>query len=88
MSIACKHLPVACFQTFRPKSIREDVGLQGLPGRTNHRLPAAPVTRLCSASERSAGNQETETSFSWQRAVNLWNSDLDSTAEAVANRAL
>lgn len=88
MSIACKHLPVTCFQTLRQKSIREDVGFQGLPGSTNHTLPAASVTRLCSASESSAGNQATEPSFSWQRAVQLWKSDLYSTAEALANRAL
>lgn len=86
--MACKHLPVTCFQPLRPKSIREDVAWQGLPGRTNHTLPAAPVTRLCSASEHSAGNQDTETSFSCQTALNLCNSDLDSTAEAVANMAL
>lgn len=82
MSIACKHLLVTRFQTLRQKIIREDVGFQGLPGRIVHMLP------VYSASESSAGNQETETSFSWQRAVNLWNSDLYSTAEDLANMVL
>lgn len=54
-------LPASTFQwhafKHRQKSIREDVGFQGLPGRTNHTLPVAPVTRLCSASESSAGNR-------------------------------
>lgn len=40
------------------------------------------------AFERSAGNDETETNLFWQRAVNLWKTNLYITAEALTNIAL
>lgn len=58
MSTACKHLSVTCFQAVRQKSIKEDVGFQGLPGKTNHPLSVALVTCLCPDSESSAGNMK------------------------------
>lgn len=88
MSTACKHLSVTCFQAVRQKSIKEDVGFQGLPGKTNHPLSVALVTCLCPASESSAGNDETETYFFWQSAVNLWKSNLYITTEALTNGTL